>query len=146
MDASSEEDGLDDDDPWPTTQTSHLNSKRGLGGDNVGLRVGGDQRHNGREDMSPQDLVQLEMLRALRRLREKRSESSGSSSSEGEEHKRSVLSGIHVLRRNLKKRPQKVIRNYEERVKRDLGVRSDNQVWCYTDWAKTLHGTFGKLK
>eukprot|EP00973_Karenia_brevis_P072663 10093704-Karenia_brevis.AAC.1 len=71
------------------------------------------------------------MLKALKKLGKRNGDSSSDSDAE---ERSNALSGVNKLRKNLRRKPQKVIRNYEARVRKDLGVRHDAQVWAYTDW------------
>eukprot|EP00973_Karenia_brevis_P087336 12108365-Karenia_brevis.AAC.1 len=77
------------------------------------------------------------MLLLLKKLKERKSEESASSiGKEGDGRHRRALEGVRHLRKTIKKHPRRIVREFEARVKKDLGVRTEQQAWSYPSWCK----------
>eukprot|EP00973_Karenia_brevis_P066737 9278367-Karenia_brevis.AAC.1 len=74
-----------------------------------------------------------------------KSESSSDSEIEDKSASRG-LNGVHRLRRQVRKHPEEICREFKQRVMRDLSVRTEQQPWCYGDWAKKNLAVLGKMK
>jgi hypothetical protein len=86
------------------------------------------------------DLIQLKMLKMLGKL-----EDNKEGSSDDEDGRTRGFKGVRKLREKWKKQPQKIVRNFVERTKEELGVSDDRQVWRFRDLNRKLRPAFGKL-
>jgi len=92
-------------------------------------------------------LIQLQMLKLLSKMDKKDADGSDDEASDTNKDGASKgFAGIQRLRREVKKKPLKVVKRYREHVKQKLGVRHPSQHWEYRDYSRLLLGTFGKMK
>ncbi len=94
--------------------------------------------------------MNLEMIKALRQLsgRGARASSDSEDDSEGSRRGKTAtgFEGIHRLRRQVFKHPNKVVRRYVIDVKERLGVTSDQQTFHMRDWSRRLVSRFARFR
>ena len=95
----------------------------------------------GLKNAPPEVQVQAAMMRQLVKLSKGKK---GSGSENSEEGQGRGFKGVRRLRHRYKRRPQKLLNGYRERVTEALGIRDPRQYWTYTDYSRRLQSSSGK--
>ncbi len=90
-------------------------------------------------------MVQMEMLHAIRRLGRRGGESD-SEDEEGKPQTDKAFKGLHQMRRRYEKHPEKVIGEFVDRMRRELGVSHPHQYWKVADYSGRVQPQFGRLR
>ena len=99
--------------------------------------------------MDPNLMLQFEMMKTLRHMQSRKrvgQETADDSDSEADAKRHRDFDGVDKLRRRFENRPDRLIKEFVEMSKEELGVTSSSQLLQLTHLAERRKADFGNMR